>query len=169
MGAISRSTEYYKTVIEMQLEIKTYKARLNDYIKERNNLIDMAGPGEVKGVCYDQERVKGGGKQIDDMWMLIRIGQLSTYINRTRSIIQDKEKVLQQLRTAGAKAADKLNDVQKKIFIIAWIDNNSDTINNRQILSELHKQGIYITIGTLTNKKTEINKILNEIKLTSVQ
>jgi len=163
MGTLSNSARYIIAVNELLLEIRSYKIKLKDYKKERDNLVEMSAPKDVKAMCYDQPRVQGSNKVIDDTWSLIRIGILSTLINNITMIIDDKEAALRKLRNAGNRVADKLQpDLRKKIFILAWIDYIGKYKNNKELLSILEANGIYISMGTLTNEKTEINKILDE-------
>jgi len=151
--------DYYGNVHRVIFEIDSNKVILNNYIKERQHLIDISGPPAYKAVSYDEPRVQSSSKKPNDMQIINRISELTSFINRYEIIIFEKEKTLSKLKYLGKKTLKKIEsrgkeDIKLKVFILAYIDGKS----NEEIMDEIPGY----EIKTIWNIKSEFNGLFKE-------
>ena len=152
MGSQSKSTIFYKTVIELKNDINTLKIRLDNYINERAEWIKKSGPAALRTVTYDQPNVQTSGPKHSEEWILDRIAELTGYIDAINLQLADKQVSLNRLRYQRAKNSEKMSPLQQKVFSLSVIDGKT----NKEIAHELG-----YSLGTIWNTKMEINKILD--------
>jgi len=151
--------DYYGNVTRVRFEINSNKEILKNYEQEREHLIKISGPPAYKAITYDQPRVQGSSSRQSDEQILTRIAELTSYIERYRIIIADKEKTLNKLRSLGSKMLKRVEsrgkeDLKLKVFILAYIDGKT----NDEIMDEIPGY----ELKTIWNVKTELNGIIRE-------
>lgn len=156
------SFDYYGNVARVKFEIKVNKEILNNYEKERKNLIKISGPPSMKAVNYDNPMVQGDSPKKTDQQILTRIAELTMYIDHYKAIISDKEKTLYKLKYLGQKMLKKIEsrgkeDLKLRVFIAAYIDGKT----NDELMEEIPGY----ELKTIWNVKTEINKYFTDSPL----
>jgi DNA-directed RNA polymerase specialized sigma subunit len=151
MGSQSKSTIFYKTVIELKNDINTLKIRLDSYINERAEWIKKSGPAALRTVTYDQPNVQTSGPKHSEEWVLDRIAELTGYIEAINLQLAGKQASLNRLRYQRVKSAEKMSTLQQKVFSLSVIDGKT----NKEIAHELgySKQRI-------KNIKVEVNAMI---------
>lgn len=151
MGSQSKSTIFYKTVIELKNDINTLKIRLDNYINERAEWIKKSGPAALRTVTYDQPNVQTSGPKHSEEWVLDRIAELTGYIEAINLQLADKQASLNRLRYQRAKSAEKMSTLQQKVFSLSVIDGKS----NKEIAHELG-----YSLKHIKNLKVEVNTLI---------
>ena len=151
MGSQSKSTIFYKTVLELKNDINTLKIRLDNCASEREEWIKKSGPAALRTVTYDQPNVQTSGPKHSEEWILDRIAELTGYIDAINLQLADKQASLNRLRYQRAKNSEKMSTLQQKVFSLSVIDGKS----NKEIAHELgySKQRI-------KNIKVEVNALI---------
>jgi hypothetical protein len=145
--------DYYGNVHRVRFEINSNKEILKNYEQEREHLIKISGPPAYKAITYDQPRVQGSSSRQSDEQILTRIAELTSYIERYRIIIADKEKTLNKLRSLGSKMLQQLKkknrtDSVLEIFMMSVFEGKN--------VDEIKQMGY--APSTIYNAHTIFNK-----------
>jgi hypothetical protein len=145
--------DYYGNVYRVRFEINSNKEILKNYEQEREHLIKISGPPAYKAITYDQPRVQGSSSRQSDEQILTRIAELTSYIERYRIIIADKEKTLNKLRSLGSKMLQQLKkknrtDSVLEIFMMSVFEGKN--------VDEIKQMGY--APSTIYNAHTIFNK-----------
>jgi len=145
--------DYYGNVTRVRFEINSNKEILKNYEQEREHLIKISGPPAYKAITYDQPRVQGSSSRQSDEQILTRIAELTSYIERYRIIIADKEKTLNKLRSLGSKMLQQLKkknrtDSVLEIFMMSVFEGKN--------VDEIKQMGY--APSTIYNAHTIFNK-----------
>jgi hypothetical protein len=140
-------------VHRVRFEINSNKEILKNYEQEREHLIKISGPPAYKAITYDQPRVQGSSSRQSDEQILTRIAELTSYIERYRIIIADKEKTLNKLRSLGSKMLQQLKkknrtDSVLEIFMMSVFEGKN--------VDEIKQMGY--APSTIYNAHTIFNK-----------
>ena len=150
MGSQSKSTIFYKTVLELKNDINTLKIRLDNCVNEREEWIKKSGPAALRTVMYDQPNVQTSGPKHSEEWILDRIAELTGYIDAINLQLADKQASLNRLRYQRAKSSEKMSTLQQKVFSLSVIDGKS----NKEIAHELG-----YSLKHIKNLKVEVNTL----------
>ena len=151
MGSQSKSTIFYKTVLELKNDINTLKIRLDNCASEREEWIKKSGPAALRTVTYDQPNVQTSGPKHSEEWILDRIAELTGYIDAINLQLADKQASLNRLRYQRAKNSEKMSPLQQKVFSLSVIDGKT----NKEIAHELG-----YSLKHIKNLKVEVNTLI---------
>jgi len=117
-----KPNNFYKMYYKCELDIKGLKITLESLERQKNNIINQCGPGEVKAINYAVENSK---KVINEIEQLEMLNELINEIKILQKTIKIKEKEFKDLNDLIKSIYEKSKMTEYKVFIGTWIEHKT--------------------------------------------
>lgn len=148
--------EYFRKVEQLKFDLKTSKDMLKYFRREREMLINASGPASLKAVSYDQPKVQTSGPINNDLKMLIRVSELTEYINCYEEIIKVAKSTLNKLKYRGKTMIESLTKNGESTAVIeVFIATVIDGMSKEEIMDLGYESQTIYNARSIINKHLE--------------